>query len=67
MSAATGAPENRSSPAAAIGSTNMLMIARYSGNTQRDVRRSDSDGVLHDGDVKLPRQADDRQRGQQRL
>ena len=24
-------------------------------------------GVLHDGDVKLPRQADDRQRSEQRL
>ena len=41
MSAGTERPANRSRPLAAIGNTKTLMIARYAGKTQRDVRRSE--------------------------
>jgi hypothetical protein len=41
VSAGTEAPENCSSPEAAMGSTKTLMIARYAGKIQRAARRSD--------------------------
>ena len=41
VSAGTEALANTSSPVAAIGSTNRLMIARYAGKIHRDALRSE--------------------------